>query len=260
MVVNVDNSPESEFSVMDTENVFAINGCMSFVNGPFNTNNSCYDKEKKMVDQLTSEALDNAGEVCDWYIIDYSLYNERMFGEDNDRRVRKVFRTKLYFELPEDHRVYTKFGIEGTDNFQVHVGKLAWDSYAKKADAEGYKPKYGDVFRPHYSGYFYEVVDVKDTDAQFLNTQHSWIMTARVWENPMLRSYDDIGEEVKETTDKENAIVEESPDRLQTMKHYLDGGSDSLAQNYDLKNLKEGKPQPTPTYPKKKQDDFGIDW
>lgn len=261
MEIRVLETPELNFEANDPQRVFALNGCYNFVNGFFNTNNSCYDSEKKLSDQLTSEALDMSGEVCDWYQIDYSLYNDRIFGEDNDRRVRKVFRVKLYFELPSDNRQYTKFGIEGMDNFQVHIGKLAWDHYAKNADLEGYQPKYGDVFRPHYSGIFYEVVDVKDTDSQFLNTQHSWIMIARVWENPMLKSYDDIGEEVKETTDHENAIVEESPKELKTMKHYLDGGSDTLAQNYNLKKLKEAEEQTPQVYPKyNQQDEFGIDW
>ena len=261
MEVLLSDSPVVETVAEDVERVFAISSCLSFMNGYFNTNSSCYDTEKKMVSQMTSESLDMAGEVCDWYQTDYSLYNERVFGEDNDRRVRKVFRVKLYFELPSDNRLYTKFGIEGTDNFQVHIGKTAWNFYAKKADLEGYQPKYGDVFRPHYSGIFYEVVDVKDTDSQFLNTQHSWIMIARVWENPMLKGYDDVGEEVKETTDHENAIVEESPAELKPMKQYLNGGSDTLAQNYDLKRLKDAKPQPSNLTNKLRNDDkFGIDW
>lgn len=226
--------------------------CYNFINGFFNTNNSCYDTEKQMIDQLTSEALDNAGVVCDWYQIDYSLYNERVFGEDNDRRVRKVFRVKLYFELPPDNRQYTQFGIEAMDVFQVHVGKTAWSYYATKADLEGYEPKYGDVFRSHSSGIFYEIVDVKDTDSQTLNTQHSWIMTAKVWENPMLREYDknEVGAELKQTLDSENAIVEQSPPELTDMTDYFRNGSDTLAQN---------KPHDFPTSPDP-EDPFGLDW
>ncbi len=248
----IPGSPAIVLSMNEDEPiVFGVNGCYEFVDGMFNTLNSCYDQDKKMVDQLTSEALDNAGEACDWYQIDYSLYNERIFGEDNDRRVRSMFRVKLYFELPSDNRQYTKFGIEALDIFQVHVGKTAWDYYAKKAGLEGYTPKYGDVFRPHYSGIFYEVVDVKDTDSQFLNTQHSWILTAKVWENPMLRPYDEkeVGQELKQTTDKENAIVEKSPPELTDMKTYLKNGSDSLAQNVARDIPKEPDPDP-----------FGLDW
>lgn len=250
MIVKLNSSPSIQIEIpSEKTTAIGINSCISFVNGFFNTNNPCYDSEKKMADQLTSEALDMAGEVCDWYQIDYSLYNERVFGEDNDRRVRSMFRVKLYFELPDDNRQYTKFGIEATDIFQVHVGKLAWNHYVKKADLEGYTPKYGDVFRPHYSGIFYEVVDVKDTDSQFLNTQHSWVMTAKVWENPMLRSWEEgeIWHELKQTTDQENAIVEQSPEQLTDMREYLKNGSDTLAQNY-----KQDLP--------KKDDPFNLNW
>ena len=248
MELNLDEQPDVELDVQEAL-AFGISACNSFINGFFNTNSECYDSEKKMMDQLTSEALDNAGEICDWYQIDYSLYNERIFGEDNDRRVRSMFRVKLYFELPDDNRQYTKFGIEATDIFQVHVGNTAWDHYTKKADLEGYVPQVGDVFRPHYSGIFYEITDVKDTDSQFLNTQHSWIMTAKVWENPMLRSWEEgeIGPELKQTTDKENAIVEQSPPELTDMRKYLEKGSDTLAQNYV---------QDIP----KNDDPFNIDW
>ena len=246
----IQSYPSLDLSI-PSESTLAIgvSSCFTFVNGPFNTLNSCYDNEKKLADQLTSEALDNAGVACDWYQIDYSLYNERIFGEDNDRRVRKVFKVKLYFELPSDNRQYTKFGIEALDIFQAHIGKTAWDFYAKKADLEGYQPKYGDVFRPHYSGIFYEVVDVKDTDQQFLNTQHSWILTAKVWENPMLHEYNEneVGPELKQTLDEENAIVEESPKELTDMNAYFKDGSDSLAQN-------ENGVIP------KKEDPFGLDW
>lgn len=232
----------------------AVNSCLSFVGGIFNTNNSCYDQEKKLVDQLTSESLDMAGEFCDWYKIDYSLYNERIFGEDNDRRVRKIFKVKLYFELPSDDRAYNRFGIEGLDVFQVRVGFLAWNAYTKRADEEGYKPQIGDVFRPHYSGIFYEIIDVKDSDAQILNTQHSWLMTAKVWENPMLREYKDgTGEEITQTTDRENAIVEDPPPALKPMKHYLKDGSDTLKQN--------GKLDKSVLYNNGKDNDpFGLNW
>lgn len=232
----------------------AVNSCLSFVNGFFNTNSSCYDSEKKLVDQLTSESMDIAGEFCDWYKIDYSLYNERIFGEDNDRRVRKIFKVKLYFDLPSDDRAYNRFGIEGLDVFQVRIGFLAWNSYVKRADEEGYKPHIGDVFRPHYSGIFYEIIDVKDSDAQILNSQHSWLMTAKVWENPMLKPYeDDVGKEITQTTDHENAIVEEPPPSLKSMNHYFEKGSDTLKQNDKLDK--------SVLYNDGKDDDpFGLNW
>lgn len=249
------SAPESIQSV--------YNPCMNSVNSWFNTNNPCYDNEKKLFSKLTSEALDNAGVRCDWYVVDYSLENERVFGEDNDRYVVANFPVKLYFEVPPAVRSYTQFGIEGLDKFKMYVGKLAFSTYAKKYYGKDYKPMIGDIVRTKYDGLFYEVVSVLDTDNQFMNTQHTWTLTVKPWENGMIKYSSEVGtknEEMTQSMDGENGIVEAPPKELKSIKHYLDNGSDTLKQN-EVVEEESKKVLYEPTKPGDKSvDPFDLDW
>lgn len=238
--------------------------CANSVNSWFNTNNPCYDNEKKLFSKLTSEALDNFGVRCDWYVVDYSLENERTFGEDNDRYVVANFPLKLYFESPPDSRNYTQFGIEGTDNFKAYIGQMAFASYSKKYYGRDYKPMQGDIVRTQLDGLFYEVVSVLGTNSQFLNTQHSWEITLKPWENGLIKYKSEVGvknEEIKQTLDGVNGIVECPPPELTSIKDYLDNGSDTLKQNETIDEEKK-KVLYEPYDPKDKSvdDPFGLNW
>jgi hypothetical protein len=87
----------------------------------------------------------------------------------------------------------------------------------------GYIPKYGDFLRPHYNGIMYEIIDVIDTEEQFLNTQHTWKITVRTWVNNMLTTSQNVSAEHMLTYDD----VDTAP-----ISAYLDeDGSDFLKQN-----------------------------
>ena len=262
----MDKEVESAVIEVVTDDVITatFNSCSDSVHSWFNTNNPCYDNEKKLFSKMTSEALDNAGVRCDWYVVDYSLENERTFGEDNDRCVVANFPIKLYFEVPPANRSYTQFGIEGTDNFKAFIGKMAFSSYSKKYYGRDYKPMQGDIVRTKYDGLFYEVVSVLDTDNQFKNTQHSWEITLKSWENGLIRHNNEVGvknEELKQTMDGENGIVECPPPELTSLKDYLDNGSDTLKQN-ELINEEKKKVLYEPWDPNDKSvdDPFGLNW
>jgi hypothetical protein len=184
---------------------------------------------------MVGEAFNQHGVKCDYYVVDYSLNNERIFGEDNDRHILRNFVVKVYFDLPPEVRQYTQIAMEDIDNFQMYITKNAFTKYSSN-----YAPKYGDFIRPHYNGILYEIIDVIDTDEQFLNTQHTWKFTVRVWVNNMLTSTPNISAENNTTYD--NTSVEP------ISSHLTSAGSDFLKQNDLIDEEKEAilyKPKPT---------------
>jgi hypothetical protein len=191
--------------------------CDPMPNQYFNYNGSCYNNEKKLYDQTTSEALDMNGVKCDYYVVDHSEDNEKLWGEDNDKHIIQQYKLKVYFETPPEVRQYTQFGIEDVDSFQMYCTKMMFNKYAS-----GYVPKFGDFIRPHYNGVLYEITDVIDTDEQFLNTQHNWKFTVKVWENNMLTTTPAISAEQSETYDEQD---------ITPIKVYTTSGSDTLKQN-----------------------------
>ena len=191
--------------------------CSPMPNQYFNFAGSCYDNEKLLYNKTTSEALDMNGVKCDYYVVDYSTDNEKVWGEDNDKHIIQQYKLKVYFETPPEVRQYTQFGIEDVDSFQMYCTKLMFNKYTS-----GYVPKYGDFIRPQYNGVLYEITDVIDTDEQFLNTQHNWRFTVKVWENNMVTTTPAISAENTETYDG---------DTITPIAEYTENGSDTLKQN-----------------------------
>lgn len=155
--------------------------CDNFDNPMFDFSSECYDVESKMIDELTTEAINMSGTMGYWYVVDYSLNNERIFGEDNSRTIiRKfpfMFKTD---ELPIDDKKWTKFGIEGMDTFHIVVAKLGF-TQASVMEADGVTPAYkqrnphsGDIFMSTHNNVFYRVLDVKDKTDTMLQRAHSF--------------------------------------------------------------------------------------
>jgi hypothetical protein len=205
--------------------------CKSPTQTYFNFSSDCYNNEKLLYDKITSEAYDQHGVKGDWYAVDFSLNNEKLFGEDNDRKILFNFPLKVYMELPFEQRQYNQWGMEELDNFVIYCNKYQFEKYALRSNHQNYIPTPGDLFRPHYNGVIYEVSSVKDTDDQFLNTQHTWKITVRVFRNNMLTTTANVSAENLNTYDETNAVPTEPPTQLQPISAYTTSGSDSLKQN-----------------------------
>lgn len=191
----------------------------------FNFNSSCYSNEKKLYSRVVSEAYDQQGVKCDYYVVDYSLSNEKIFGEDNDRHIVRNFKMKVYFETPPESRQYNQLGMEDLDVFQMYTTKEAFSYYSAN-----YEPKYGDLIRPFYNGVIYEILHVIDTEEQFLNTQHTWKFTVRPWQNNMLTTDNTVQNENVTTYDGKT---------VKSIKDHTDNGSDSLKQNDLIDSVKD---------------------
>jgi len=180
----------SEIIITATDTYGGTTDYCAMPNQFFNYRDSSYDNEKLFYQKVTSEALDTNGVMCDYYVVDYSANNEKVFGEDNDKHVLRNFKVKVFYDVPPEQRQYNQIGMEDLDVFPMYVTKLAFNQYSN-----GYVPKYGDFIKPHYNSVLYEIVDVIDTDEQFLNTQITWKLTVKVWENNMVTTTSGVQDE-----------------------------------------------------------------
>lgn len=155
--------------------------CLGIENEWWDMSNECHAKESAMFDCMTAESIAMSGVQGYWYIVDYSLENEKVFGEDNDRTIIRKFPFMFAVdELPTESRSWAKFGIEGLDVFHIHVAMVAF-LQASQMESDGntiaYKqrePKAGDIVQSTHNGIFYRVLDVKgdktDTITQRLHS------------------------------------------------------------------------------------------
>ncbi len=219
--------------------VTSLDSCSAPTQTFFNYNSDCYNNEKVLYDRVTSEALDQHGVKGDWYVVDYSLNNEKLFGEDNARKILYTFPLKVYMETPFEQRQYNQWGMEELDNFVVYCTKFQYSTYASKSGHADYTPNSGDFFRPFYNGVIYEVITVYDTDDQFLNTQHTWKLTLKVFKNEMLTTSPNVSAERQQTYDKTNAVPTEPPAQITPISAYTTSGSDTLKQNELIDEVKD---------------------
>lgn len=237
--INIDtNTSNILINTLDQWAGVTKDDCSVASNTFFNFNSDCYNNEKLLYDKITSEAYDQHGVKGDWYAVDYSLNNEKLFGEDNDKHILYNFPLKVYMELPFEQKQYNQWGMEELDNFLIYCNKYQYELYAKRSGHSGYIPREGDFFRPHYNGVIYEVINVRDSEEQFLNTQHTWKFTLRVFKNEMLTTSPNVSAERLTTYDETNAVPTEPPTQLQPISAYTTSGSDTLKQNDLIDDIK----------------------
>ena len=134
---------------------------------------------------LVTEAYNKHGICMEYYIATYDKRYDRIWGEDNDRRFERYFDTMVYFQLPREEKMWTKFGIEGSDNFSMWVSKRHFRAASNNPlTKQEYIPKMGDVIRSKYNNYFYEIVEIKeDTGLWLQSKQHMWEFVVRVFKD-----------------------------------------------------------------------------
>lgn len=155
--------------------------CLGIENDWWDMSNECHTNESKLFDNMTAEAIAASGVQGYWYVVDYSLENEKVFGEDNDRTIIRKFPFMFAVDqLPTDARMWAKFGIEGLDVFHIHVAKLAY-LQASQMQSDGNTiahrqrfPKVGDIVQSTHNGVFYRVLDIKDKSDTILQVAHSF--------------------------------------------------------------------------------------
>ena len=168
------------------------------INSPFFNykNSSCYDQEKLLFSHLETEAFDNFGVKFFYYIMDYNTKRDRLFGEDMDRYCQRKFMTMAYIsQLPA---MIPNFGLPGITIPEIdtlfisitHFKQASTLSYTDDAlllpeRFDSIVPKVGDYLKSTYNNKFYEIINVKDSEAssQFHQNKTTYTLNVRVWSN-----------------------------------------------------------------------------
>ena len=179
-----------EMYIHDLPETIDYLGCTDETENPFFSvwgEGEC-DNESSLYDDLNTEQINNFGVPTDYYILEYSTDNQRIFGEDNDQTYLRKFPLMVQFELPEDAATSSLFGIEFKQMFVMQVSikhfkySSTWDGcqHSYEINPE-HEPQRGDIIFTSHNKTFYEIIDVKASFAQFLQQVHSYSLTVRVY-------------------------------------------------------------------------------
>ena len=154
----------------------------------FNFNSPEYDKEKQLISVIINEVYNKYGVCMEYYVVSYDTKYDNIFGEDNDRRFITHFEVNGYFNLPKEDKIWTKFGIEGTDEIIVWISKRHFVGASMTKNGETYdRPQIGDVIKTDYSNYFYEITEVAEDTGQYFQSQsHVWELHIRPMKNEFI--------------------------------------------------------------------------
>lgn len=149
---------------------------------------SAYDADRKLYDLLITEAYNLHGVCCRYYPISVNTDYDKIFGEDNNRTIERMFEFMAYFDLPKEAKQFSTMGQLWTDKFHIFISKRHFDAASKFGPqgqpgfyTSGYLPKIGDVLCSKYNDVYYSILSVKEQEQQFLQHQHSWDLTVRVF-------------------------------------------------------------------------------
>ena len=147
---------------------------------PISTNDQ-YFSERRLFDLWITEAYNKHGVSMIYYPVSFDTNYDKLYGEDLDRKVIRKFDLMVFYTLPRVEKLWSKFGIEGMDNFSMFCGKKHFQiasqyEYTQTSAAySAYVPKIGDIIRAKYNNYYYEIIDIKEESGQYLQSpQHLW--------------------------------------------------------------------------------------
>jgi hypothetical protein len=153
-----------------------------------------YANERNLFSSLICESYNKFGVTMTYYVVSFNLSADRLNGEDNDRSIIRKFDFMAYYQLPKEDRLFSKFGIEGLDQFSVFVSKLHFNTASKfdfsKENPEAndaYMPKIGDIILAQYNNSLLEITDVKEETGMFLlSKQHIFEFICRPYRDEHL--------------------------------------------------------------------------
>lgn len=166
-------------------------------NDYFQFENSCYDSEKELYSVLQMDMYNERGVPLYYFVVDYNTSRDGVFGEDTDRYIERDFDCMAYYNLPHEDYEQSLFGMYELDKFHVYISieHFAWASTYHNGEPYKYSsvvPKVGDLFKADYNGRFYEVLQVKAQEGQFMQTQHSYDLICRLAKNQSFGVKDEV--------------------------------------------------------------------
>jgi hypothetical protein len=146
-----------------------------------------YSNERQLYRSLVTEAYNRHGVPMTFYVVSFDITNcDKIYGEDNSRQFVRKFDVMVFYPLQTEEKLWTKFALEGVDNFSIFIskdhfreactygqqlvpGNIGENTYAK------YVPKTGDIIRSKYNSFMYEIVSVKEESMMVhLNKGYVW--------------------------------------------------------------------------------------
>jgi hypothetical protein len=142
----------------------------------FKFNSKAYDRDKNLLSLQVNEIINLHGVCMDYYITTYDTRYDRIWGEDNDRRFERNFDFMAMYQLPREDKIWSKFGIEGTDTITMSISKRHFSAASKHPqNGSQHIPQIGDIIMAKYNNYVYEITEVAEDVGMYLNSkQHVW--------------------------------------------------------------------------------------
>ena len=146
---------------------------------PIKDDNICsttYDNDRELAAMLNMEKWNMFGVKINYFKTTYDVKKDKVFGEDTNRHIITQWDIMSYFQLPKENKVWSKFGIEGINNFSMYISKIHFTECTKS----DYHPKIGDLILTPYNNVLYEIVDVRDEAPMFLlSKQYTWELVVK---------------------------------------------------------------------------------
>ncbi len=136
---------------------------------------TAYDGDRELVSMLNMERWNMYGVKIVFYEVSYDTTKDDVWGEDTNRYVTSGHNIMSYYQLPKENKIWSKFGIEGINDFSMFISKEHF-----RAEANNYIPHIGDLVLAEYNNKLYEVTDVKEETPTFLlSKQYAWELIVR---------------------------------------------------------------------------------
>jgi hypothetical protein len=149
-----------------------------------------FQAERDLYSMIITEHYNKRGVKTEFYVTTVDPGYDPLFGDDDDRRLRRKFELMVYYNYPKEDKLWTSFGIEGLDSFSMYCSKEHFDAVSRcdenGADDvyEAHIPQVGDLIRVEFNNYIYEITEVKDEAAMYLQSkQYAWELIVKPFIN-----------------------------------------------------------------------------
>lgn len=148
----------------------------------FDVSSPAYNNDKSLMAVMVNEVFNKFGVCMEYYITTYDTNYDRVWGEDNNRFYIRNFEFMGKYELPREDKIWSKFGIEGSDEVTIWISKRHFTtaSIDPNNGVSYVRPQIGDIIKADFSNYFYEITEVaEDTGQYFQSNQFIWELSVR---------------------------------------------------------------------------------
>jgi len=152
---------------------------------------SKYDNERELLQKMQTEVYNTYGVPCYYYKLRYDISaSDKIWGEKNDMVYDEYWtNVQTYFQLPRENKQFSKFGIEGLENFTMYMSKEHFDYITTGT----WIPRQGDLIQTEYNSNVYEIVEVKEEMGMYLlDKRYTWELIVSPFKDNMVSMVGDV--------------------------------------------------------------------